>query len=351
MTKYRTTVIMKTDIVDSTPKMSGLTESEYIRLLDEQKQFTSDIVAKYKGLIVRGEGDAYWITFPSVTAAVLSAIELQQNLKDIQAARSGDRLALRIVITVGDVLHDVDDLHGIAMSLATRIEKITPPDEIYLSQSAWLILPKAEAQTSFVNRFQLKGFPEPEKIYKVEQKHKTRIIKDQYIVFTDINGWGSYTRTSTVEEVEKFLSLYDTLVGEVVLQHGGLVRMFSGDSFFLTFPELDKVLTAMEILLKRWKMVTQEYGLRLTVGVHRGDLNIFRMYVFSNDVQATSMLTRIRVAQPDEECTILASRRIREDVQGTDWEQRFIKVNENDLTNEYDRTLASEYGVYQFVVD
>jgi len=351
MTKFRTTVIMKTDIVDSTPKMSGLTESEFIRLLDEQKKFTSESVAKSKGSIVRGEGDAFWITFPSVTAAVLSAIELQQNLKDIQTGRGGDRLAIRIVITVGDVLHDLDDLHGIAMSLATRIEKITPPDEIYLSQSAWLILPKAEAQTSFVNEFVLKGFPEPEKIYKVEQKHKTRIIKDQYIVFTDINGWGSYTRRSTIDEIESFLLLYDTLVNEVILQHGGLVRKFSGDSFFLTFRELDQVLAAMEKLFKRWRKVTQTFGLGLTVGVHRGDLNIFRMYVFSDDVQATSMLTRIRFARPDEECTILASRRIREDAQGTGWEPKFIKVNENDITNEYERTLIEEQGVYQFVVD
>ena len=351
MTELRTTVIMKTDIVDSTPRIAELSESEFVRLLNEQKQFTSNIVLKYNGSIIRGEGDAFWITFPSVTAAVLSAIEIQQNLKALLSGQGEGRLAIRVVITVGDVLHDVDDLHGAAMSLTARIEKITPADEIYLSHGAWSILPRAEAQTSFVDEFKLKGFPEPEKIYKVEQKHRTRIIKDQYIVFTDIHGWGSYARSRTVDVIENFLLLYDNLVNEIVLKNGGLVRSYWGDSFFLTFPELDQTFAAMEDLSRRWKEVTRAFGLGLTVGIHRGDLNIFRMYVFSDDVLATSMLTGFRFDQPDEKCTILASRRIRDDAQGTNWEQKFIEVDRSEIENDFERTVFKDYGVYQFIVD
>lgn len=351
MTEFRTTVIMKTDIVDSTPKMAKLSETELVRLLNEQRQFASDIVLKHNGSIIRGEGDAFWITFPSVTAAVLSAIEMQQNLKAMQAGRGGGRLAIRVVITVGDVLHDVDDLHGAAMSLTARIEKVTPADEIYLSHGAWSILPRAEVQTSFVDELKLKGFPEPEKIYKIEQKHRTRIIKDQYIVFTDIHGWGTYARSTTVDVIEKFLLLYDNLVNEIVLQHGGLVRSYWGDSFFLTFPELDQTLAAMEDLSKRWQEVTRAFGLGLTVGIHRGNLNIFRMYVFSDDVQATSMLTGFRFNQPDEKCSILASQRIKNDAKGTNWEKNFIKVDKGKITNEIERGIPGEFEVYQFVMD
>jgi len=342
---------MKTGIVDSTPRMAKLSESEFVRLLNEQKQFTSDILLKNNGSIIRGEGDAFWITFPSVTAAVLSAIEIQQNLKALLSGQGEGRLAIRVVITVGDVLHDVDDLHGAAMSLTARIEKITPADEIYLSHGAWSILPRAEAQTSFVDEYKLKGFPEPEKIYKVEQKHRTRIIKDQYIVFTDIHGWGSYARSRTVDVIENFLLLYDNLVNEIVLKNGGLVRSYWGDSFFLTFPELDQTFAAMEDLSRRWKEVTRAFGLGLTVGIHRGDLNIFRMYVFSDDVLATSMLTGFRFDQPDEKCTILASRRIRDDAHGTSWEQKFIEVDRGEIENDFEHTVFKDYGVYQFIVD
>jgi len=351
MTELRTSVIMKTDIVDSTPRIVGLSESDLTRLLNEQKQFTSDIVLKNNGSIIRGEGDAFWIIFPSVTAAVQSAIEMQQNLKAMLSGRGEGGIAIRIVITVGDVLHDVDDLHGAAMNLTARIEKITPADEIYLSHGAWLILPRAEAQTSFVDEFKLKGFPEPEKIYKVVQKHRTRTIKDQYIIFTDVKDWGSYARSRTVDVVENFLLLYDNLINEIVLQHSGVVRSYSGDSFFFTFPELDQTLTAIENLVKRWKEVTRAFGLGLTVGIHRGDLNIFRMYVFSDDVLAASMLTAFRIAEPDEACSILVSRRIKDDAQGTNWEKKFIEGDIGEITSDFEHRVVSDYGVFQFIVD
>ncbi len=170
MSKLRTTVIMKTDLVGSTPRVAGLSESELATLLTQHKRFISEIVSRNDGRIIRGEGDAFWITFPSVTTAVLTSIDVHQHLRTMQAGRGeNNRLAIRVVISVGDVLHEVDDMHGYAMSLTARIEKITPPDEIYLSHAAWLILTKAEVPTAFVNEFALKGIPQPERIYKVEQ--------------------------------------------------------------------------------------------------------------------------------------------------------------------------------------
>ncbi|HET9906161.1 MAG TPA: adenylate/guanylate cyclase domain-containing protein, partial [Anaerolineales bacterium] len=165
MADLRTTVILKTDIVDSTPRVAALTQSEMGLQKRQHKLFISEIVLKHRGVIFQEEGDAYWIEFPAVTTAVLAAIEMHQNLRSMQAGK-GDkqRLAIRVVITVGDILHQETDTIGPAMSLTARIEKVTPPDEIYLSQAAWLVLNKAEVQTSFVNEFHLKGFTELEKV-------------------------------------------------------------------------------------------------------------------------------------------------------------------------------------------
>lgn len=45
---------------------------------------------------------------------------------------------MRIVITLGDVLHEEGDLFGGAIALAARIEAVTPPDDIYMSAAARL---------------------------------------------------------------------------------------------------------------------------------------------------------------------------------------------------------------------
>ena len=144
MPNLRTTVILKTDIVDSTPRVAGQTQSEIGLQRKQHKRFITDIAIKNHGSILQEEGDGYWIEFPSVTTAVLTAIEMHQNLRSMQIGKGEkQRLAIRVVITVGDILHQGNDTIGTTLSLTARIEKVTPPDEIYLSHAAWLVLNKA----------------------------------------------------------------------------------------------------------------------------------------------------------------------------------------------------------------
>lgn len=79
----------------------------------QHKQFISETVARQHGSIFQEEGDAYWIEFPSVTNACLSAIEMHQNLRSMQAGKGEkQRLAIRAVVTVGDILHQGERRNG-----------------------------------------------------------------------------------------------------------------------------------------------------------------------------------------------------------------------------------------------
>jgi class 3 adenylate cyclase len=352
MSKLRTTVIVKTDLVESTPRVAGLSESELTTLLNQHKRFISEIVARNDGRIIRGEGDAFWIAFPSVTAAVLTSIDIHQHLRTMQAGRGEqNRLAIRVVISVGDVLHDVDDMHGHAMSLTARIEKITPPDEIYLSHAAWLILSKAEVPTAFVNEFTLKGIPQPERIYRVEQKHRTRSIADQYIVFTDVRRYTAFTKSKSLEETEEFLLAHDDLVNEICEGHGGIIRNYQGDRYFLTFSELDQTLAALDKLYRRWQAIVQSYGLGLAVGLHKGDVHILRSYVYGNDIHTTVHLTDLcRIVFPNSDCSVIVSQSMLREARGTIWEPNFRELQSKEITNEPYRALVENHGAYQFSV-
>jgi class 3 adenylate cyclase len=144
MTTMRTTAIMKTDISGSTVRFRTLGEAELHALLLEHREFLGRHAAVHDGRIVKPEGDGFWLVFPSVTAAALAAMAMHEELRFAQPNKGDDRLAMRIVITLGDVLHEEEALVGDAVVLATRIEAITPPDEIYLSASAWLAVTQAE---------------------------------------------------------------------------------------------------------------------------------------------------------------------------------------------------------------
>jgi len=87
MENYRTTVILKTDIVDSTLKLAVQTQTEMSLQRKQHKQFISEIATKHQGSVFQEEGDAYLVECPSVTNAVLAAIEMHQTLRSMQARK------------------------------------------------------------------------------------------------------------------------------------------------------------------------------------------------------------------------------------------------------------------------
>src|SRR5215471_21209561 len=153
MTTLRTTTIMKTDIRGSTVRFRALPEVDLDTLLTEHRAFVARVAAVHDGHIVTPEGDGFWIVFPSVTAGALAAMRMQEELRLAQLGKGDDRLAMRIVLTLGDVLHQEGALVGDAVVLAARIEELTPPDAIYLSAVAQGAVNPAEVRTALVNAF------------------------------------------------------------------------------------------------------------------------------------------------------------------------------------------------------
>ena len=221
MTTWRTTVIMKTDIKSSTVRFRGLPDAELDALLTEHRAFVSRLAAAHDGRIVKPEGDGFWLVFPSVTAGTLAAMSMQEELRLAQPNRGDDRLAMRIVLTLGDVLHQEGALIGDAVVLAVRIEDITPPDEIYLSAVAQLAVNQAEVRTAFVDAFSFKGFPEAVPVYRIEQTHRTRVVAEQYIVVTDLHGFTTVLETAPLAVIEKSFEWLLELVGRVCRECSG----------------------------------------------------------------------------------------------------------------------------------
>ena len=354
MANYRTTVILKTDIVDSTPRLANHTQAEMSMERKQHRQFISETAAKNFGSIFQEEGDSYWIEFPSVTNACFAAIDIHRNLHAQQAGRGEkQRLAVRAVITAGDILHEGSDSMGMTMSLTARLEKFTPPEEIYLSHAAWLLLNKAEVQTSFVNEFNIKGFAEPEKAYRVDQKQRVKTLTNQFIVFTDIRGWSTYTKSGSLEDVEKILIYYDDLMNRICDTHGGAIRNTGGDQYFLTFSEAESLFAAIDELCELWKEMRKLHGLGLSVAIHKGDLNIIRSYLFSSDIHVTQFLERINPnLYPDKDTiSVIVTESIKNSAIGTQWLNQFQQTDTAKISNGRILDITKEYGAYWFLVD
>ena len=352
MAELRTTVILRTNIVDSTPRTAGQTQSEMGLQRKQHKQFISNVAVKNHGSIFQEEGDAYWIEFPSVTTAVLAAIEMHQDLRSLQAGKGGkERLAIRAAITIGDILHQGADSIGTTMSLTARIEKVTPPDEIYLSHAAWLVLNKAEVQTEYVSEFNFKGFRESEKIYRIVQKNRTRVLTDHYIVYTDATRFSYFVTSAGVEEIENFLLDCDDLINEICDKHGGTIRQVNGDEYFFTFTDAIQTINAIQELCHSWKRIVEKYGLGITIGVHKGNLNVFHSFIYGDDIHTTVYLTQLdRLYFPrKDKIHAIFSRKVRDEFQGKNWKGKFLALDENKIVEEVQKGHVREQGAFEFI--
>ena len=351
MTVLRSSVIAKTDICGFTAQVESLSESELSSLLERHKAFISGIVAKHTGSIIKGEGDSFFIVFPSVTAAALAAVEMQQELRYIQAGRSdAERLAIRVAITLGDVLHQDQDIFGDAVNLAARIEAVTPRDEIYLSHAAWLALNKAEVETSYVNEFALKGIKELVRIYKIEQRYKTRVIKDQVIVMTDVGGFTRYCQSHTIGQVEDLLVFLDELAKGVCEENGGVIRLILGDSYMLTFEDALHGLAAVERFCMQWNEFIEQNHIACGqhIGVHRGDFGIFRSCLYGEAINIAQSLLNIPLER--DKAMAFVSGKVRAEVAGTSWERKLCRLKEDMILPQRFRVLES-IEVYRLLVE
>jgi class 3 adenylate cyclase len=330
MTILRTTVIMKTDISGSTLRFRALPEADLHAVLDEHRDFLGRHAATYEGRIVKPEGDGFWLVFPSVTAAALAAMTMQDDLRLAQLNRGDDRLAVRIVITLGDVLHQEGALVGDTVVLTARIEAFTPPDEIYLSAAAWLAVNQAEVRTAYVDTFSLKGFADPVAVYRVEQTHRTRVIANQYVVFTDLRGFGALVAALPMTRVEKLLDALYELTNQVAREFDGTIRFSAGDAYCLTFTDAGPAMTAAERLREGWSAFERQEQLRcsMVVAVHQGTLYAYRSYFFGQAINiAGGVQDASRTVLPPDEGAIFITGEVRRNLVGTLWDRRLELVD------------------------
>lgn len=324
----RATAIMKTDIQGSTPRFRLLPEVDLEMLLTEHRQFVSRLATAHDGRIVKAEGDGFFVVFPSVTAAALAAMNMQEELRLGQPDKGDARVAMRIVLVLGDVLEQEGGLVGDAVVLATRIESLTPPDEIYLSASAWQAANKAELRAALVDTPTLEGFPEPVAVYRIEQTHRMRIIPDQYIVVTDLRGFGAIAETSPMSVIEQILDHLLELMRRVCSDFSGTHRSTTGDSYVLTFSDAARTMAAVERLAEEWNTFQHE-GVRcsMNVAVHKGVLYAFRAFLLSPDLNLAFNVEGATKRLESSGTSIFVTGHVRKDLAGTAWDARLRPVD------------------------
>lgn len=116
----------------------GHSEARTLRLLEVHNQLIHGAVAEYHGTVIKTVGDAFLVDFPSVVHAVQCAQRIQEQFRTYNAAREhAEQIHVRIGVHIGDVVQHDGDVFGDGVNIAARLQQITEPDTICLSDMVY----------------------------------------------------------------------------------------------------------------------------------------------------------------------------------------------------------------------
>lgn len=161
--------IVFTDIVGYTVLM-GNNEEKAFELLRKNREIQKPIIAEFGGRWIKELGDGIMASFPAVSNAVYAAIKIQETCNKSKA------FELRIGIHQGEVVFENDDIFGDAVNIASRLQALAPPGEIFVSESVQRDLSnKKDIRSEFVRVENLKNVKDPIRVYKIFSTGKEAI--------------------------------------------------------------------------------------------------------------------------------------------------------------------------------
>jgi len=128
--KRRLAAVMFTDIVGYTAMMQ---KDEVIaaKLRDRHREVFKKYTEEHGGKILQYYGDGTLSIYPSSSAAVQCAVDIQRELKQEPA------IPLRIGIHTGEISYSEEDIYGDGVNVASRIEARCVPGGIFISEKVY----------------------------------------------------------------------------------------------------------------------------------------------------------------------------------------------------------------------
>ena len=208
--------IMFTDIVGYSA-LAQKNEALALKLLEEHRQLLRTLFRKHEGTEIKTIGDAFLVEFTSTLEAIRCAAEIQEVLKDYDAAASGQsvKIQIRIGLHMGDVVYRENDVFGDGVNIASRIEPLAKPGGICLSQQVY-----DQVHNKFAGKFiklgavTLKNIQTPLNVYRLllpwekgrsafanqlafrvrQKKTRTTVTVVLVLLFLLMAGWQIYLK-------------------------------------------------------------------------------------------------------------------------------------------------------------
>ena len=151
-------------------RLTGIDEEGTLKRLRKlRRELINPAASLHRGRIVKTTGDGILIEFPSVVDAVRCALDVQREMDSRNSDSPAERrIEFRIGINLGDVVIEGEDLLGDGVNVAARLEGISEPGGICISDAAYHhVRDKLDVNFEDGGEQQLKNIARPVRIYRL----------------------------------------------------------------------------------------------------------------------------------------------------------------------------------------
>jgi TolB-like protein len=161
--------ILAADVAGYSRHIGMNEEGTLARLKELRRTVIDPKISEHRGRIVKTMGDGLLVQFASAVDAVRCAVDIQRQLAEQNAGSDEDRrIDFRMGINVGDILIDGEDIQGDGVNVAARLEGLSEPGSVCVSQSVYdHVRDKLELAFEDTGEKQLKNIARPVRVYRV----------------------------------------------------------------------------------------------------------------------------------------------------------------------------------------
>src|ERR1700737_28748 len=188
-TPRRLAAIVAGDIAGYSRLMQIDEEGTHNRVKRIERDLIEPSIAEHHGKLVKTTGDGFIAIFDSPVEAVRCAIVIQQNMVGRNTSMPKHHwIEYRIGVNLGDVIIEVDDVFGDGVNIATRLEGIAVPGQVYISGGIYeQIKHKLVCGYESLGDRKVKNITDPVRVYRVLPDpaafQRTRKRREHILIF------------------------------------------------------------------------------------------------------------------------------------------------------------------------
>ncbi len=145
--------ILFNDIVDSTKLQSEFGDKEWRDKMDQFHALAQEAITRFEGRYIKSMGDGILAIFDGPTRAIKCAFEIKEAVKSLG-------LDVRTGLHGGEIERLHDDISGINVNAASRIQSLAEGDQILVSDILKTLVFGSGITFKDFGQFELKGFDE-----------------------------------------------------------------------------------------------------------------------------------------------------------------------------------------------